>query len=562
MKKNILVLLILNLLCCNFLPAQEIYSSLKEKLPHENVNQPYVYVDRAQMSKSPAYRAQAPNYFTKQVNIDAAGNNIVGDAANEPSLAIDPTNPDRVVIGWRQFDDVGSDFRQAGYGYSTNGGYDWTFPGVLEPGIFRSDPVLDFDRDGNFYYNSLQSGFACDVFAIRDGGVVWGNPVPAQGGDKQWMRIDRTSGASEGHNYSYWNNSFSTCTGSFTRSTNDSMSFEACVAIPGNPFWGTLAVDADANLYLTGTSGGGLVVIKSETAKDPTNVVSFSASSPVNLDGNLSVAEPINPQGLVGQAWVDVDVSNGPGRDNVYVVASVERSSNGDPADVMFAKSTNGGQTFGTPIRINTDSGTSAYQWFGTMSVAPNGRIDVIWLDTRDAPSGTFDSVLYYSFSEDQGDTWSPNEAISEAFDPTIGYPVQQKMGDYFDMKSDNNFAHVAWCGTFTGGQDVYYTRISPDGTLAINDFGTDGNGVVITPNPVVNETNIQFTIANPERTSVRVFDIMGREVSVILDATVTGKQRLTWDTRSKTGNKVSAGIYFVSIHSKTMKEVRRVIVQ
>lgn len=562
MKNRYVAPLLLFFCFSNFLTAQELYSSLQEKLPPETMNQPYTYVDRALMPTSPAYRAQTPNYFTKQVNIDANGNNIVGDAANEPSIAIDPTNPNRVVIGWRQFDDVGNDFRQAGYGYSINGGYTWTFPGVLEPGVFRSDPVLDFDRDGNFYYNSLQSDFECDVFAIRDGGVVWEGPVPAQGGDKQWMRIDKTSGASEGHNYSYWNNSFTTCAGSFTRSTDDATAFEPCVDIPGDPFWGTLAVDADANLYLTGTTGGSLVVVKSVTAKDPTNVVSFSSSNPVNLDGALSVGEPINPQGLVGQAWVDVDVSNGPGRNNVYVVASVERNSNNDPADVMFAKSTNGGQTFGAPIRINTDAGTSAYQWFGTMSVAPNGRIDVIWLDTRDAPVGTFDSVLYYSFSEDQGTTWSDNTAISEPFDPTIGYPVQQKMGDYFDMKSDDAYAHVAWAGTFTGGQDVYYTRISPDGSLAIDDFSTDQSEVTIAPNPVTNETVIQFSTTGTERATVIIYDILGKKVAVVLDANVSGNQRLVWNASSSAGNKVSAGIYFVEIQTTTSKHVKRVIVQ
>jgi hypothetical protein len=39
-----------------------------------------------------------------QVNVDAGGGNIPGDAANEPSLAVDPTAPNRMTIGWRQFD--------------------------------------------------------------------------------------------------------------------------------------------------------------------------------------------------------------------------------------------------------------------------------------------------------------------------------------------------------------------------------------------------------------------------------------------------------------------------
>ena len=50
------------------------------------------------------------------------GNNIVGDAANEPSISVDPTDGNKVAIGWRQFDTHQSDFRQAGYGYTTDAG--------------------------------------------------------------------------------------------------------------------------------------------------------------------------------------------------------------------------------------------------------------------------------------------------------------------------------------------------------------------------------------------------------------------------------------------------------
>jgi len=52
-------------------------------------------------------------FVSVQVNVDARGDNIVGDAANEPSLAISPVDPSQLVIGWRQFDSVLSDFREA-----------------------------------------------------------------------------------------------------------------------------------------------------------------------------------------------------------------------------------------------------------------------------------------------------------------------------------------------------------------------------------------------------------------------------------------------------------------
>ena len=86
--------------------------------------------------------SQHDTFTSHQVNVNANGQNITGDAANEPSIAVDPTNHNRMVIGWRQFNSVTSNFRQGGYGYTTNGGTTWTFPGVLENNVFRSDPVL------------------------------------------------------------------------------------------------------------------------------------------------------------------------------------------------------------------------------------------------------------------------------------------------------------------------------------------------------------------------------------------------------------------------------------
>ncbi|MHC5003949.1 MAG: hypothetical protein ACYTJ0_12575, partial [Planctomycetota bacterium] len=63
-----------------------------------------------------------------QVNIDGDDLNIPGDAANEPSITVDPTAPNRIAIGWRQFDTIQSNFRQAGRAYSVDGGRTWTFP--------------------------------------------------------------------------------------------------------------------------------------------------------------------------------------------------------------------------------------------------------------------------------------------------------------------------------------------------------------------------------------------------------------------------------------------------
>src|SRR6266508_3394376 len=84
------------------------------------------------VATSPGLISQFGPYTSYQVNVNANGDNIVGDAANEPSICVDPTNRNKMSIGWRQFDSVSSNFRQAGFAHTTNGGRTWIPVSILE----------------------------------------------------------------------------------------------------------------------------------------------------------------------------------------------------------------------------------------------------------------------------------------------------------------------------------------------------------------------------------------------------------------------------------------------
>ncbi len=523
----------------------------KIKAAHLEVpNDKYVTTNKSKMAKSPAYTYKSSGFFTTQVNIDADGNNIVGDAGNEPSIAIDPTNPNRIVIGWREFANISSDFRQAGYAYSTDGGQTWINPGPIDHTVFRSDPVLDTDADGNFYYNSLTADtingvmkFKCKTYKISDAGVEWDDGVDSYGGDKLWMKVNKNNSIGGHNNYSVWSFYASACDGDFTRSTDGGDSFEDCSNVSGKPFFGTLAIGPNGELYVFGLGPDSFILSKSTNAHDTNAVVSWESPVAVDLGGTLVMQHNINPQGLLGQAWVDVDISDGPNRGNVYVLASVSASEN--YADVMFAKSSDGGKTFSAPVRINTDSETNNIQWFGTMSVAPNGRIDVIWLDTRDAPAGSqFFSALYYSYSVDGGESWSENEKLSDSFDPSIGYPQQQKMGDYYDMVSDNTGAHLAWSNTLNNGEDVYYAHITPVFT-GINEIKKNYVSLRNYPNPFSGETVITFKLEKEEHACIEIFDMMGKKVKTLLNSKLQqGNHNIIWNACDEAGNRQPSGIY------------------
>ena len=57
--------------------------------------------------------SQFATFTSFQVNVDANHQNIIGDAANECSISVDPTNGNKKTIAWRQFNNVISNFRQA-----------------------------------------------------------------------------------------------------------------------------------------------------------------------------------------------------------------------------------------------------------------------------------------------------------------------------------------------------------------------------------------------------------------------------------------------------------------
>ncbi|MCP3905200.1 MAG: hypothetical protein GY715_16365 [Planctomycetes bacterium] len=450
----------------------------------ERPDDPYVHAPRRAPVGTP--RSVAPTLGPMQpvqANIDFTGANINGDAANEPSLAVDPTAPNRIAIGWRQFDSIFSNFRQAGWAYSRDGGRTWVFPGVLENEVFRSDPVLDFDASGTFFYNSLHvndsTEFSCQVFRSDDGGISWEAPVNAFGGDKAWMAVDRTNGIGAGHVYTAWSAAAACCgLATWNRSVDGGASFEFPINFVEAPRFGTMAVGPDGEQYTVGVQSVPLdldrfLFVRSSNARDAMQTPTFDLTVDVDMGGRMVLGDGPNPSGLLGQADVGVDRSGGPRDGFIYMIASVARTGVFDPMDVMFVRSEDGGATWSTPTRVNDDVVfNGAWQWFGTMSVAPNGRIDVVWNDTRADPT-VITSQLYHASSSDGGLTWSTNTALTVPFNHSVGYPQQQKLGDYYDMVSDDVGAHVAFAATFNGEQDVYYLRIG--------DYDCNGNGIADT---------------------------------------------------------------------------------
>src|SRR5438128_11286416 len=288
---------------------------------YDNPPAPYIY----RLETSPRMVSPHGAFISYQVNVDANGNNIVGDASNECPISVDPTDGNKMTIAWRQFNDVTSNFRQGGWGYTTDGGVHWTFPGVLEPGVFRSDPVTNSNETGTFFYLSLLQTFCDNIYRSTNGGQSWTELQAdglAGGGDKQWFTIDKTNGPGHGFQYQSWDTTTCSGSGQFSRSTDGGVTWQATIAVPFSADLGTLDVDTNGNLFLGGEGDFNNVFycIRSSNAQFGNQTPTFDEVTPVNMDGVLGGFGGINPGGPWGQLFLAIDRSGGTANDNIYML--------------------------------------------------------------------------------------------------------------------------------------------------------------------------------------------------------------------------------------------------
>ena len=80
---------------------------------------------------------------------------------------------------------------------------------------------------------------------------------------------------------------------------------------------------------------------------------------------------------------------------------------------------------------------------------------------------------------------------------------------------------------------------------IVTGDFKLDQNF----PNPFNPSTAILFNLPEEGRVTVRVFDIMGREVIILMNENMTaGKHKVVWEGKDNFGKDVTSGIYFYSL--------------
>ena len=157
----------------------------------------------------------------------------------------------------------------------------------------------------------------------------------------------------------------------------------------------------------------------------------------------------------------------------------------------------------------------------------------------------------------DGGQTWSENRRMSEAFDPHVGWPQQNKIGDYFHMISEDAGAHLAWTATFNGEQDVYYSFIPfEEDVSSVSSPLSQINGLTISPNPASSNFEISFSSKFMQKAQVTIISSSSQiMVEQPLDIKVGDQQMLVdvtdWEQ----------GLYYVQLQTQHWSELRKVLI-
>ena len=124
----------------------------------------------------------------------------------------------------------------------------------------------------------------------------------------------------------------------------------------------------------------------------------------------------------------------------VHYVYDGRNQATGDAADVFYIRSTDSGVTFSAPFQLNTDS-TTRPNWQPNISAADDGSLLAVWYDAREfatcvkSDPNTPCYRMWARKSLDNGLTWQPDEAFSDASSPLPGQPdfniVTEYVGDY-----------------------------------------------------------------------------------------------------------------------------------
>jgi len=187
----------------------------------------------------------------------------------------------------------------------------------------------------------------------------------------------------------------------------------------------------------------------------------------------------------------------------------------------------------------------------GVFNLTPAGGAEDIFISKLDGSGNFVWAKAMGGTGWDQGSSIvigaSGNVLMTGYFySPSISFgTITLTNADNTGNTSDIFIAKLDTLTIITGNNDV-----SPDGSASLNMTG-------IFPNPFSGSTVISFSLTQSQKVSLKIFDVSGRLVSTLADASFEeGENEIVWNAAD-----VNAGIYFLQIKSAENFHTEKLIV-
>jgi hypothetical protein len=445
--------------------------------------------------------------------IDADNINVITGGETFPhvtqseSMVWSTPDAQTIVVNYNDSNTAPNNY--SGVSVSFDGGITFTrllpSPFATGHGTNFGDPIVVFNVALNTWFaGDLATGCSGQGIGLwtSTDAMTWSVGACAHGGssdDRESMWVDNNAASPfYGRMYVSWND-FARGQNIFVTYSDDGTTWSAPVQVNSGATFvrnvqitGSLGDDGTAFIAGMNEGGGGV-----------NNRVNIMYRS---LDGGahwtaITMGPPFPPPGqalcgyfaAIAPIWRHMGWGQpGAAGNGVVHYAYAARGTNpGDLGDILYTRSDDNGDTWSTPIVLNTDAaaGGSRVQWMPSLSVTADGSVIATWYDRRNTTDNSYEYWMIQS--QDNGQSWGPDQPISDVVSPQPEQPDPTVQGCYAgDYNYQTAMGGKAWV-TWTEGrnpisghfqQDVYFAGLDSGisgGTLegTVSDSGT-GNPI------------------------------------------------------------------------------------
>uniref|UniRef100_A0A7V2ZIU9 T9SS type A sorting domain-containing protein n=1 Tax=Ignavibacterium album TaxID=591197 RepID=A0A7V2ZIU9_9BACT len=371
----------------------------------------------------------------------------------EVSIAINPVNPNFLAAGAN----INHFFR------SSDGGFSWSTSYLSSSFGVWGDPVVVYDELGYLYYGHLSNppfpGYWIDRIVIQrstNNGLTWNDGagigfLSPKNQDKEWIAVDMHSNQFKGNVYVCWtefdsygsSNPNDSSRIKFSRSTDKGLTWSNAITISDrsgncidsdNTVEGAVpCVGPNGENYVSWAGPLGLVFDKSTDGGLTWGNDIFVSNIPGGWDFDVSGIYRCN-----GLPITACDTSQSPYRGNIYINWSDQRNGTNN-TDVFFVKSTDGGNTWSSPLKVNDDN-SNRHQFFTWMTIdQTTGAIYIVFYDRRNTTGDATD--VYVARSTNGGETFTNFKVSQSSFTPSSNI----FFGDYTNIAAFNKKVYPIW---------------------------------------------------------------------------------------------------------------------